>query len=70
MTTDTGRNAWDAERRAALLATTRLFGGLPADVLAACAPACPVNAIYFEDDLPADLKQYIAINADYYKQPR
>ena len=40
MTTDTDRNAWDAERRAALLATTRLFGGLPADVLAAVAARC------------------------------
>jgi NAD-dependent dihydropyrimidine dehydrogenase PreA subunit len=33
----------------------------------ACEPACPVNAIYFEDDVPDDLKHYIAINADYYK---
>ncbi len=37
---------------------------------AACAPACPINAIYFEDDVPADLKQSIAVNADYFKQPR
>jgi NAD-dependent dihydropyrimidine dehydrogenase PreA subunit len=33
----------------------------------ACEPACPVNAIYFEDDVPDDLKHYIQINADYYK---
>jgi NAD-dependent dihydropyrimidine dehydrogenase PreA subunit len=33
----------------------------------ACEPACPVNAIYFEDDVPDELKHYIAINADYYK---
>ena len=34
----------------------------------ACEPACPVNAIYFEDDVPDDMKKYIQINADYYKK--
>jgi NAD-dependent dihydropyrimidine dehydrogenase PreA subunit len=34
----------------------------------ACEPACPVNAIYFEDDVPADQHQYIALNAAYFKQ--
>jgi NAD-dependent dihydropyrimidine dehydrogenase PreA subunit len=34
----------------------------------ACEPACPVNAIYFEDDVPAEMKKYIAINAEYYKK--
>ena len=33
----------------------------------ACEPACPVNAIYFEDDVPDDQKQYVAINADFFK---
>jgi NAD-dependent dihydropyrimidine dehydrogenase PreA subunit len=33
----------------------------------ACEPACPVNAIYFEDDVPAEMKHYVQINADYYK---
>jgi ferredoxin len=33
----------------------------------ACEPACPVNAIYFEDDVPDEMKKYVAINADYYK---
>jgi CRP-like cAMP-binding protein len=40
MATSTGRAEWDAERRGALLATTRLFGGLPPDVLAAVAARC------------------------------
>jgi CRP-like cAMP-binding protein len=40
MTTDTDPNAWDAARRGALLATTRLFAGLPPDVLAAVAGRC------------------------------
>lgn len=34
----------------------------------ACEPACPVNAIYFEDDVPAEFKDYIAKNRDYFKK--
>jgi ferredoxin len=34
----------------------------------ACEPACPVNAIYFEDDVPAEQQKYIAINAEYFKK--
>ena len=29
-----------------------------------CVPECPVNAIFAEDDLPEDQKQFIDINAD------
>jgi ferredoxin len=29
-----------------------------------CIPECPVNAIYAEDDVPADQKAYIALNAE------
>ena len=32
---------------------------------AACEPVCPENAIYDEDDVPEDQKEYIQINADY-----
>jgi len=31
---------------------------------ALCEPECPVKAIYSEDDLPEDQKQFIEINAD------
>jgi ferredoxin len=31
---------------------------------AACIPACPVQAIYSEFDLPEDLKGWIEINAE------
>ena len=31
---------------------------------AACAPACPVEAIYAEEDVPEDQKKWIAINAE------
>lgn len=34
---------------------------------AACVDACPVNAVYAEDELPLDLRAYLAVNADYYK---
>lgn len=34
----------------------------------ACEPACPVNAIYFEDDVPSEFKEFIAKNKDYYKK--
>ena len=29
-----------------------------------CVPECPVNAIYAEDDLPDNQRQFIEINAD------
>lgn len=31
---------------------------------AVCIPECPVNAIYAEEDLPADQRHFIAINAE------
>ncbi|MBL8151532.1 MAG: ferredoxin family protein [Blastocatellia bacterium] len=34
---------------------------------AACEPACPVQAIFREDEVPAEWQHYIAKNADYYK---
>jgi ferredoxin len=34
----------------------------------ACEPVCPVNAIYSESDVPAEYRQYIQINADYFKK--
>lgn len=33
----------------------------------ACEPACPVDAIWRDEDLPEDQKQYIEINANYYQ---
>ena len=30
-----------------------------------CEPACPIGAIYAEDELPKDQKQMIAVNAEY-----
>jgi len=30
----------------------------------ACVPECPVEAIYYEDDLPDEWKEYLQINAD------
>lgn len=32
----------------------------------ACAPACPVSAIFAHDEVPADMQEYIAINAAHY----
>ena len=29
-----------------------------------CVPECPVNAIFAEDDLPDDQRQFIALNAE------
>jgi ferredoxin len=31
---------------------------------AVCIPECPVNAIYAEDDVPDDQKQFTALNAE------
>jgi ferredoxin len=30
----------------------------------ACAPECPVEAIFYEDNLPAEWKEFIALNAE------
>jgi NAD-dependent dihydropyrimidine dehydrogenase PreA subunit len=32
----------------------------------ACEPVCPVEAIYYEDDLPAELVPYLADNAVFF----
>ncbi len=34
----------------------------------ACEPACPVEAIYFEDDVPADQEHYTQINAEFFNE--
>jgi ferredoxin len=33
----------------------------------ACEPACPVTAIFAEDDVPDEMKQYTPLNAQWYK---
>ncbi|MEW6732721.1 MAG: ferredoxin family protein [Acidobacteriota bacterium] len=32
----------------------------------ACEPACPVTAIFREDDVPAEWQHFVAKNAEYY----
>ena len=32
----------------------------------ACEPECPVGAIFYEDGLPAEWRQYLQINAAYF----
>jgi NAD-dependent dihydropyrimidine dehydrogenase PreA subunit len=32
----------------------------------ACEPVCPVEAIYFEDNLPAPLKYYYRVNVEFF----
>ena len=34
---------------------------------AICEPECPVNAIFPADDVPEEWRQYIQLNADYFK---
>jgi NAD-dependent dihydropyrimidine dehydrogenase PreA subunit len=36
----------------------------------ACVPECPVEAIFMDDELPEEFREYIQINADYYKNLR
>lgn len=31
---------------------------------AVCVPACPVDAIFADADVPADMQQYVALNAE------
>ena len=35
----------------------------------ACEPVCPVEAIYYEDDLPEPLVPYLADNAAFFAEP-
>jgi NAD-dependent dihydropyrimidine dehydrogenase PreA subunit len=35
----------------------------------ACEPVCPVEAIYYEDDLPEELTPYLADNALFFAAP-
>ena len=35
-----------------------------------CEPECPVEAIFFKDDVPEEWEHYIEINADYYKKQK
>ena len=35
---------------------------------AVCVPECPVNAIYADDEVPDDQKQFVALNAELAKQ--
>jgi len=35
----------------------------------ACEPVCPVEAIYYEDDLPGDLAGYLADNERFFTEP-
>ena len=34
----------------------------------ACEPECPVNAIFPQDDVPEEWRNFIAINADFFKK--
>ena len=33
----------------------------------ACEPVCPVEAIFYEDDVPAEWKVFTAVNAEYFQ---
>jgi NAD-dependent dihydropyrimidine dehydrogenase PreA subunit len=33
---------------------------------AACEPACPVEAIFYEDDLPDEWSDFLTVNAEYF----
>ena len=33
----------------------------------ACEPVCPTEAIYYEDDLPADMAKWLKINEEFFE---
>jgi NAD-dependent dihydropyrimidine dehydrogenase PreA subunit len=35
----------------------------------ACEPVCPVTAIFAEDDVPDEQKEYVELDAKWYKDP-
>jgi NAD-dependent dihydropyrimidine dehydrogenase PreA subunit len=34
----------------------------------ACEPVCPVEAIYYEDDLPGEWSDYYSVNVDFFNE--
>jgi NAD-dependent dihydropyrimidine dehydrogenase PreA subunit len=34
----------------------------------ACEPVCPVEAIYYEDDVPSDQAQFLAVNTEFFAE--
>lgn len=34
----------------------------------ACEPVCPVEAIYYEDDVPSDQAQFLAVNEEFFAE--
>ena len=34
----------------------------------ACEPVCPVEAIYYEDDLPQEFSNYYAVNVEFFSE--
>src|SRR2546429_4256244 len=36
----------------------------------ACEPVCPVEAIFYEDDVPAEWQGYIQVNAEFFTELR
>jgi NAD-dependent dihydropyrimidine dehydrogenase PreA subunit len=34
----------------------------------ACEPVCPVEAIFYEDDVPGEWQEYTAANADFFRE--
>lgn len=34
----------------------------------ACEPVCPVEAIYYEDDVPEQWKEYTKVNAEFFDE--
>ncbi|MGW0324175.1 4Fe-4S dicluster domain-containing protein [Nocardia sp. NPDC003183] len=41
----------------------------PLDECGACEPACPVEAIYYEDDLPPGQEQFVTENVRFFHEP-
>jgi ferredoxin len=62
-----------ASRNALLIASTRAHEcstSTPDECVdcGACEPVCPVEAIYYEDDLPDQWSGYTQINADFFTE--
>ena len=57
-----------AEERPARFAGVQMFVN-PAECIdcGACLPACPVSAIYVDDEIPPEYHQYIELNARFFR---
>ena len=58
------RNGMNCQRRLSVRVSLLFIDPDPCIDCQACIPECPVQAIYYEDDVPEPWREYIALNRE------